>query len=219
MSNSKSKIVRARSWAFIVYPDSAPENWMQQLEQMAIKALISPLHDKDENPDGTRKKAHWHVMLIYKTLKSEKQILEISEKFSGVLPQPVSSQCQYARYLVHLDNPEKYQYDKREIVQLSGANWLDSIRSGIQENQVLQDIFDWCRQNKCWDFSSLIDYCGENEPEWFEVVTRRRPYVIINYLKNFGERTERERERRQKMHRWDLGARHASRENFDEKTN
>ncbi|WP_225354628.1 Rep family protein, partial [Ligilactobacillus murinus] len=54
---------RARTWTFIVYPESAPENWRDLLDEYHVPWVESPLHDKDINPDGTVKKAHWHVIL------------------------------------------------------------------------------------------------------------------------------------------------------------
>ena len=50
------KDVRARTWTFILYPESAPENWRYILDGYHIPWVESPLHDKDVNPDGTVKK-------------------------------------------------------------------------------------------------------------------------------------------------------------------
>ena len=43
---------RTRSWTFIVYPDSAPENWRSILDEDHIQWIESPLHDKDLNADN-----------------------------------------------------------------------------------------------------------------------------------------------------------------------
>ena len=50
---------RARNWSLVVYPESAPENWRDILDDYHIPWVESPLHDKDINPDGEIKKAHW----------------------------------------------------------------------------------------------------------------------------------------------------------------
>lgn len=47
---------RTRNWAFICYPDSAPDNWKVVLKSFHIPCAISPLHDKDLNPTGDEKK-------------------------------------------------------------------------------------------------------------------------------------------------------------------
>ncbi len=46
---------RTRNFATVVYPESAPENWMRILEEHRVPALISPLHDKDVDADGKKK--------------------------------------------------------------------------------------------------------------------------------------------------------------------
>ena len=43
---------RTRNFATVVYLESAPADWMEQLDQHHIAALVSPLHDKDKNPSG-----------------------------------------------------------------------------------------------------------------------------------------------------------------------
>ena len=46
--STKQDKTRAKDWTFIVYPESAPENWRSILaDKLQVKAIISPLHDKD----------------------------------------------------------------------------------------------------------------------------------------------------------------------------
>ncbi len=47
---------RTRNFTTIVYPESAPENWMEILGELFIPSLVSPLHDRDTNPTGECKK-------------------------------------------------------------------------------------------------------------------------------------------------------------------
>ena len=39
-------------YATIVYPESAPTDWLDKLEEEHIQALVSPIHDKDIEKDG-----------------------------------------------------------------------------------------------------------------------------------------------------------------------
>lgn len=97
---------RVRNWTFIEYPESAPDNWRSVLDDLHIKWVESPLHDKDTNPDGTVKKPHWHVMLCFSSKKSYQQILKICRGISGTNPQRVEDITGLVRYMAHLDNPE-----------------------------------------------------------------------------------------------------------------
>lgn len=82
------KIIKGRDWAFIVYPESAPENWREILDETHIRWIESPLHDKDLNPDNTPKKPHWHVMLSSDGPISLKAVTKIVEPLN--VPAPLS---------------------------------------------------------------------------------------------------------------------------------
>ena len=43
---------RSQIWAFIVYPESLPDNWLDILRDLHTIGAISPLHDGDYNPTG-----------------------------------------------------------------------------------------------------------------------------------------------------------------------
>ena len=57
---------KARYWAFVLYLESAPENWKEILQLKGIPFCISPYHDKDLNADYTPKKPHYHIILCFK---------------------------------------------------------------------------------------------------------------------------------------------------------
>ena len=99
---------RTRNFATVVYPESAPSDWIDKLDQLHVAALISPLHNKDTNPSGEPKKPHYHVLLMFEGVKDyETQVKPIFAEIGGVGREMVNSARGYARYLCHLDNPEK----------------------------------------------------------------------------------------------------------------
>ena len=59
------KYLKKRSWAFVLYPESAPTDWLDLLTQKGVPFCVSPLHDKDVNPTGEIKKSHYHIILNY----------------------------------------------------------------------------------------------------------------------------------------------------------
>lgn len=66
--NMVSKKIKARYFAFILYPESVPDDWITRLETLGVCMAISPLHDQDASKiDGQKyKKSHWHVIYIAK---------------------------------------------------------------------------------------------------------------------------------------------------------
>ena len=114
---------RKRDYACVVYPDSAKKDWISIIADLKVPVFISPLHDQDVNPDGELKKPHYHVMFMFEGKKSEDQFDFIKSLFGGVGNELILSRKGYARYLCHLDNPEKAQYHISEVISLCGANY------------------------------------------------------------------------------------------------
>ena len=44
-----AKEKRSNKWAFLLYQESAPENYLEILEEMHVPFVLSPWHDKDVN--------------------------------------------------------------------------------------------------------------------------------------------------------------------------
>ena len=44
-----AKEQRSNKWAFLFYQESAPENYLEILEEIHVPFVLSPWHDKDVN--------------------------------------------------------------------------------------------------------------------------------------------------------------------------
>lgn len=175
--------VRTRVFAFILYADSAPADWRDILTQWHTEILVSPYHDQDVNPDGTPKKPHWHVMVMFPSVKTYVQAAEIRDSVNGVGWENVASSRGYARYLCHMDNPEKAQYDPEDVLELSGADYAETIRRVSDSIRIVATMQDFIADNNIMFYSDFADYCRENEPEWFEALVTRYTYTIYTYIK------------------------------------
>ena len=153
---------RSRTWAALVYPESAAEGWREILEELHITGFISPLHDKDVNPDNTPKKAHYHVLLMWEGVKSAEQAKEVWDAIKAVPePRPVNSARGYARYLCHLDNPEKHQYSPADVVALGGADWEAVTHLPTDDYAAVKEMCMYIRKNKIYSFAQFFDLCME----------------------------------------------------------
>lgn len=79
------------------------------------------LHDKDIQEDGTLKKPHYHIVFNLQAKHSKAKFLEAIANAIGQHTDSISIdeliQLEGAvRYLIHIDNPEKHQYNEFEIV-------------------------------------------------------------------------------------------------------
>lgn len=184
---------RVRTWAFVAYPDSAPADWEQIIDANHIPWCRSPLHDRDKNPDGTDKKPHWHVIVNFEGVKTYEQVLTITQSVCGTIPQPVDSIKGYVRYLAHLDNPEKAQYDRADIAVHGGMDideYLQNTKTA--ELAIQKDMIQYIIDNDVTEYEDLVIFAMLNNEAWFESLANRSTYFINAFIKS-------RRERRQKQ--------------------
>lgn len=185
---SRNTTKRFRNFATVVYPESAPSDWQEILSQQFIPAFISPLHDRDINPGGEPKKPHYHVLLMYDGVKTVEQVKEVIEVIGGVGLEKVQSIRGYARYLCHMDNPEKVQYDQGDVRSLCGADYIGTIGLVLDKYKAIGEIIDWCKDNDVWSYADLLEFCRQERFDWFRVLCDSGTYVIKEYLKSCSHR-------------------------------
>lgn len=189
---------RAKNYALVVYPDDLPDRakdtWMGSLSSLGYKMAVSPLHDKDTNPDGEVKKAHWHVLLQgdkawinFKTLKE----LVLTE-FDGrgvAVPQSVSNVVGFMRYLVHLDNPEKFQYDKNDIRLFNGATVENAFALSKDDELAIRcDIIRYVQENEdVLEYHQVVDIAlqmsNDGDNAWIKALDNRS-HMIESYIRS-----------------------------------
>lgn len=186
MSEIKSsKNVKKRNWAFVLYPESAPKDWKEQLQSTGLQGEISPLHNKDINPDGTTKKEHYHIILAYSGPTSFNVVKGLTDKLNQPIPQPLEQVRGYHRYLTHKDNPEKYQYDEKDIVTFNGFNIADFIELTKSEVLVIKrKLQKLIRENGIVEYSDFVDYVEENLEETDYDVAVNNTIFFNTYIKS-----------------------------------
>lgn len=180
--DAKRKGLRTRNWATVVYPESAPDGWLVRLEESCIAAFVSPLHDRDAE-NGVRKKEHYHVLVMYDNPVMPEQFDELRELIGGVGHLKVESLRGQARYLCHMDSPDKAQYNPAEVIQLGGADYMQAVASGADRKKVVKAMMDYCDQTQTYSYASLLQYAAEHEPEWFDALITHSTYVMVMFLK------------------------------------
>jgi hypothetical protein len=183
---------RARSWTFVLYPESAPKDWRGVLDDEHIQWVESPLHDKDVNPDGTPKKPHWHILLMFEGKKSYEQIKEITDKLNATIPQKTASARGLVRYMVHMDNPEKFQYNVSDIIGHGGADVAELLKpSSTERYAMIREMIAFVREHGIMEFQDLMDYAATNRfDDWFPILCDSSSYVMSCYIKSCRNRQQ-----------------------------
>lgn len=152
-----SRVKKGRLWATVCYPESLPENWLEILRLTGLPIAISPLHDKDVNPDGEIKKAHYHVIFVYDGPTTYNHVLDLCNEINAVHPIKLESLRGMYRYHTHMDNPEKYQYDDKDRILLNGFDLGEDTK--LTHSEVLKikkEICNFIEDNDIVEYRTLI---------------------------------------------------------------
>lgn len=175
---------RFRNFATVVYPESAPEDWKRIIADQLVPCFISPLHDQDENPDGEHKKPHYHVLLMFDGVKTVEQAKELFDLIGGVGCEICKSLRGYARYLCHLDNPDKHQYDVADVVQYGGADFADVIGLPIDRYVAIGEMVDFVIEHQIKSYAELLVFSRQNNQSWFRILCDSGTVVMKEFIKS-----------------------------------
>lgn len=187
MNNKIDVNKRGRSWTFMLYLDSAPDNWIDILNSLHTPVVISPFHDKDINPDGTPKKPHYHILLLFDGNKSYSQVYSFVKKLNSPIPQLVENTKGMVRYFIHIDNPEKYQYNRSDMRTLGYID-LDSFFevSYTQRIILISEMIDYISTNSVEIYADFVDYARNyRRNDWFSVLISQSTSSFIKEYKFF----------------------------------
>ena len=179
---------RSRNWAVIFYPEDLPDDWQGILSEQHFGWIEGPLHDQDTNADGSPKKPHVHTLLMFGGVKTAEQVGKLLKESFGesetgsiigvATPQQATDRSSVVRYMAHMDNPEKAQYDPADIVGHNGADPAEILRySATEKREMVLAMEEFIEQNNITelaDFSAAIRY---DRPEWHVILsTQMRVY-------------------------------------------
>lgn len=193
-ADKKRAGARSRSWTCEVYPiegnPPAPSNWRDLINEERIQWVESPLHDKDVNPDNTPKRPHIHILLIFDSVKNFGQVEELTKKLNGPIPQICHSTKGLVRYFVHMDNPEKYQYNKVDIIAHNGAEIKKYLAGEDQRYDTIREMMEYVNKHNIIEYSDLLNYAAANEIEWFRSLCDNSSYVMSLYVKSYRHKAD-----------------------------
>ncbi|MCY7135814.1 replication protein [Streptococcus gordonii] len=178
-----AKEQRSNKWTFLIYEESAPENYLDVLEDIHVPFVLSPWHDKDVNKEtGEVKKSHKHGAFYFSSLKSYSQVSElIKDKLNGPAHvEPVMSPKGMYDYFVHADNPDKTPYDINDIESGCGFE-LDKFLVQQNSDDFTTKVIDTIEENDITEFGELVWYARDNNSALLGLIIERT-YFFARYL-------------------------------------
>lgn len=185
---------KGRYWAFVLYPDSAPDDWEDKLQKTGLAVAVSPLHDKDLNADLEVKKPHYHVILCWDGPTTYKNVCAVVDDFKAPHPIKLEAVRGYYRYLTHKDNPEKAQYSEFDIKLINNFNPEDYDAPTERELDIIaKEIMLLIREKHILEYSELMDFLVDNE--WYQHTrfARRNTIFLKCYIDSRRFKTDSER--------------------------
>lgn len=175
---------RIRQITFFLYPESAPEDWQERLINLHTPYMYI-YHDRDINPGGEQKKPHYHVVITYEGKKSLEQMDTIASYVGAANGawEYVGNLRTMARYLCHMDNPEKAPYESSEVVSCS-IDYNHLVGMPQDKYIAVGEMIDFCEGNNIVSFYELLLYARNNRYDWFKALCDNCSIVIKEYLKS-----------------------------------
>ena len=173
-SNSEAQDnLKGRHFWYVVYPESAPEDWVEQLQQTGLPFCVSPLHNKDKNPDNSDKKPHYHVIISWGNTTTYKSARTLAENMLNCPRPQLLRNCTGAyRYHQHKDNPEKYQYTETSKTYNGWERPLDS----TEVAEIKKEIHTLIYVEDIQEYGELLTVCIGLGPEYFDVASNNTFY-------------------------------------------
>lgn len=194
---TKREQKKGRAWTCVIYPDSTEydcETLLNRLDSFWERWYYI-LHDQDtytdddldkytvehkgEYPDwkiGDKKKPHYHVVAY---VSSPCMLGRAAKKF-GVESnnvQPVSKLKDMVQYLIHLNNPNKYQYRPEEVI--SNDNSLSTmLTKTLDTEEKAGQLLDYIFTSGCYSMRQLSQFALENHL-WDELRRGQHLYGLL----------------------------------------
>ena len=119
---------RAYNWRIVTYCNE--EEIIEFCKKWGTKWEYI-LHDRDVKEDGSKKENHYHINITLKVWKSRNMVCELVGKSGNSFAIEMTDKEKAHKYLTHRENPEKYQYEEKEIK--SNFKWKENEWKGDNE--------------------------------------------------------------------------------------
>lgn len=178
-------------WWGYLYEDSSPEDWQTRIRESGYECVWA-VHDKDVRPTGEIKEKHAHVAVKFSHAVDEATAKELLTSF-GVKEASVQFRDNWravCRYMIHMDDPDKYQYDPSIVEECGGADWRTAINRTSDKYRIVAEMMDWVdsseniKSNGCPpQFPDLMRFARENNEEWFMALCDNCAVTMREYCK------------------------------------
>lgn len=104
------------------------------------------------------------MILAYSGPTTYNSVKTLTESLGQPIPQALEQVRGYYRYLTHMDNPEKAQYDSQDIKHLGGFNVADFMELTKSEVfEIKKHLMTLIRDNEIYEYADLLEALQDAE--------------------------------------------------------
>src|SRR5699024_11714943 len=109
------------------------------------------------------------------------QVKSIADSVNAPIPQIVGSAKGLTRYMLHLDNPDKAQYDSSDLQAFNGADITELLKPiSADRYSMIADMLQFIYDNKVMEFEVILMYTRLKKlVTWFQLLCDN--YICIIY--------------------------------------
>lgn len=159
---------KSRSFAMVLYPYEDYTHSLALQKAMETYNFAYIEHDSDiyeedgeDHKKGDKKKIHGHLVLKFENARHKSKIakeLEIEENYIQK-----SNFVAYTRYLIHKDDPSKFQYKEKNIV----TNIPTEVKAALNlksdyKRHGTQIVIEYIQANRLTSFYKLVIWAKDN---------------------------------------------------------
>lgn len=181
---------RSRSFMFLIYPEGLADDFIEVLNNSGGKGFYI-LHDMDKLEDGTDKKPHYHVLIMFENARSLGSVSKLAIRCGAAngYVEPINYTVAYARYLCHMDSPSKYKYEPSEVTNFGGADYEKFCETNADREKkklnVIYQVINFICDNKIYSYARLLEYCCNCRQEWLKaLLSPSVGRMVLEYIKS-----------------------------------
>lgn len=156
------------------------------VERFSVKDYAIIKHDKDSNSTtGEVSRAHFHMFLNYEdnTKHTKQNLIKILNGMNiNAHVENVRSESKCLRYLLHLDNPEKYQYQLSEL-----KTNIEDIKSRMKISEkvgTLKKLMQYIDNAHIRSMRALVEYCIIQEDTQLLEYIQENAFLVNAIMRN-----------------------------------
>lgn len=171
---------RYRHFMILLYPEWSNFNDILQDIKGSFKNYAYIKH----MPEEEEKKEHFHLILSLDNPRSEQSLskrLEIDKRFVRHI-KSLRGSC---RYLIHMDNEDKYQYDLTNVIVSNSfkSTYFKSFDDLLSDEEILDNIYSFINDYKELNAIQIeIDLSKFVCANAYERVFKRYYSTIVKYI-------------------------------------